>query len=79
MMHHEVLSEEEYFGEFYTETFSDCLSDNLVSQQMIILQNIVLIRPTKIQNTLFDYDMESETKTCGPGTYMFLPFYRKVD
>lgn len=78
MMHREVLSEEEYFGEFYTETFSDCLSDNLVSQKMIILQNIVLIRP-KIQNTLFDYDMESETKTCGPGKYMFLPFYRKVD
>lgn len=46
MMHREVLSEEEYFGEFYTETFSDCLSDNLVSQKMIILQNIVLIRPT---------------------------------
>ena len=46
MMHREVLSEEEYFGEFYTEAFSDCLSDNLVSQKMIILQNIVLIRPT---------------------------------
>ena len=46
MMYREVLSEEEYFGEFYTETFSDCLSDNLVSQKMIILQNIVLIRPT---------------------------------
>ena len=27
MMDCEVLSEEEYFGEFYMETFSDCPSD----------------------------------------------------
>ena len=61
MMDCEVLSEEEYFGEFYMETFSDCPSDIyiyiyiyiymyiLVSHKMIILQNIVLIRPTKRQ------------------------------
>jgi len=28
---------------------------------------------------VIDYDMESDTKTCGPAKYMFLSFYRKVD
>ena len=27
MMHGEILREEEFFGEFYAATFSDCLSD----------------------------------------------------
>ena len=27
MMQHEILSEEEFFGEFYAETCSDCLSN----------------------------------------------------
>ena len=27
MMHCEILSEEEYFSEFYPDAFSDCLSD----------------------------------------------------
>ena len=26
-MHHEILSEEEFFGEFYADTFSDCPND----------------------------------------------------
>ena len=27
MMHHEILSEEEFFSEFYDDIFSDCLRD----------------------------------------------------
>ena len=34
MMHREILGEEEFFGEFYADTFSDCLSkiDTSVSE-----------------------------------------------
>ena len=27
MMHNEILSEKEFFGEFYADTFSNCPSD----------------------------------------------------
>ena len=27
MIHHEIFSEEEFFNEFYVDTFSDCQSD----------------------------------------------------
>ena len=43
-MHHELLSEE-FFSEFYADSFSDCPSSYiLVSQKMVVLQNLVLIQ-----------------------------------
>ena len=46
MMHSEILSEE-FVNEFYANSFSDCPSDmyTLVSRNMIVLPNIVLIQP----------------------------------
>ena len=44
-MHSEILSEE-FFNELYANSFSDCPSDvyTLVSHNMIVLPNIVLIQ-----------------------------------
>ena len=44
-MHSEILSEE-FFSEFYGDTVFDCPSDiyTLVSHNMIVLPNIVLIQ-----------------------------------
>ena len=41
-MHHKLLSEE-FFGEFYADTFPDWVTYILVSQKMIVLQNIALL------------------------------------
>ena len=56
MIHHEILSEEEFFGEFYVETCSDCLSnvytsvseDDSSSEYSSDSDN-VNVRPTKRQ------------------------------
>ena len=48
MMHHEVLGEEEFFGEFYADTFSIWATYIPVSQKMIVLQNIALIQMMRI-------------------------------
>ena len=51
-MHHEVLSKEEFFSEFYADTLIIQKTYILVSQKMIVLQissdsDNVNIRPTK--------------------------------
>ena len=58
-MHHEILSEEESFSEFYEDIFSDSLSDiyTSVSEDDSSLDyssdsDDVNIRPTKRQKTL---------------------------
>ena len=55
MTYHELLSEEEFFGEFYANTFSDWATYILVSEKNIVLQNMdpddVIIRSTKRQKT----------------------------
>ena len=75
MIHHEILSEEEFFGEFYVETCSDCLSnvytsvseDDSSSEYSSNSYN-VNIRPTKRQQTLvIDSDMESQHETYSAG------------
>ena len=56
MTHHEILSEEELFSEFYADTFSDCLSDICTSvsedessSEYSSDSDDVNIRPTKRQ------------------------------
>ena len=45
MTHHKILNEEEFFSEFYADTFSDCPNDIYASVlEMIVPQNIVLIQ-----------------------------------
>ena len=56
MMHHEVLSKEEFFSEFYADTLIIQKTYILVSQKMIVLQissdsDNVNIRPTKTKKT----------------------------
>ena len=56
MMHHEVLSKEEFFSEFYSDTLIIQITYILVSQKMIVLQissdsDNVNIRPTKTKKT----------------------------
>ena len=56
MLHHEIRSEEEFFGEFYADTFSDCLSNTCTSvseydssSEYSSESDDVNIRPTKRQ------------------------------
>ena len=75
MMHREILSEEEFFGEFYADTFSDCPSDIYTSvseddssSEYSSDSDNVNVRPTKRQkNLVIDSDMESENETHGAG------------
>ena len=71
MTHCEILSEEEFFGEFQADTFSECLSniytsiseDDSSSEHSSDSDN-VNIRLTKRQKTLvLDSDVESENRT----------------
>ena len=79
MMHHEILSEEESFSEFYEDIFSDSLSDiyTSVSEDDSSLEyssdsDDVNIRPTKRQKTLvIDSDTESVNETHGAGEGSF--------
>ena len=79
MMHHEILSEEESFSEFYEDIFSDSLSDiyTSVSEDDSSLEyssdsDDVNIRPTKRQKTLvIDSDKESVNETHGAGEGSF--------
>ena len=71
MTHSKPLSEEEIFGEFYADTFSDCPSDIYTSvseddssSEYSSDSDNVNIRPIKRQKTLVIYsDMESENET----------------
>ena len=64
-MHHEVLSKEEFFSEFYADTLIIETTSILMSQKKIVLQissdsDNVNIRPTKNKKTwVTDSDMES--------------------
>ena len=68
-MHHEVLSKEEFFSEFYADTLIIETTSILMSQKKIVLQissdsDNVNIRPTKNKKTwVTDSDMESENET----------------
>ena len=70
-MHHEVLSKEEFFSEFYADTLIIETTSILMSQKKIVLQissdsGNVNIRPTKNKKTwVTDSDMESENETHG--------------
>ena len=78
MIHHEILSEEEFFGEFYADTYSDWATFTLVSQKMTVLQNIVLIHmmwmlhQQRQKTLLIDADTESENKTHRAGERSFV-------
>ena len=71
MTHREILSEVEYFGEFYADAFSDCPSDIYTSvseddssSEYSFDSDDVNSRPTKRQKTLvIDSDTESENET----------------
>ena len=75
MMHCKILSEEECFSEFYSDTFSDCLRDIYTSvseddssSEHSSDSDDVNIRPTKRQKTsVIDSYMESENETHGAG------------
>ena len=79
MMHHEILSEEEFFREFYADIFSGCLSDiyisvseNDSSSEYSSDSDDVNTRPTKRQKTLvIDSDIESVNETRGAGEGSF--------
>ena len=79
MMHHEILSEEEFFSVLYADTFSDCPSDihTSVSEDDSFSEyssdsDDVNIRPTKRQKTLvIDFDMASENETHSAGECSF--------
>ena len=79
MTHQKILSEEEFFSEFYAYTFSDCLSDIYTSvseddssSEYSSDSDNVNIRPTKRQKCLvIDSNMESENETHGAGECSF--------
>ena len=57
--HHEILSEEAFFGEFYADTFSDCpsnintrISEDDSSSEYTSDSDNVTIRPTKRMKSL---------------------------
>ena len=59
--HHEILSEEAFFGEFYADTFSDCpsnintrISEDDSSSEYTSDSDDVTIRPTKENKILCD-------------------------
>ena len=59
--HHEILSEEAFFGEFYADTFSDCpsnintrISEDDSSSEYTSDSDDVTIRPTKENKILRD-------------------------
>ena len=56
MMHHEILSEDEFVSEFYADTFCDWATCVLASQNMIVLQNIVL------SQTMWILDQQKDKK-----------------
>ena len=57
MTHHKILNEEEFFSEFYADTFSDCPNDIYASVlEMIVPQNIVLIQ------TMWILDQQNDKK-----------------
>ena len=75
------MTEEEFFGEFYTDTLSDCpcyihssFSEDDSSSEYSSDSDNMNIRSTKRQKTLvIDSDMASETKSYGTNTwYMVL-------
>ena len=73
MMHREILSEEEFCGEFYADTFSDCPRDvyTRVSEYSSDSDD-VNIRPTKRQKTLvIDSDTGNENETHSAGECSF--------
>ena len=71
-MHHEILSEEESFSEFYEDIFSDCLSDIYTSaseddssSEYSSDSDDVNIRPKK--SLVTGSDRESKNETHGAG------------
>ena len=63
--HHEILSEEAFFGEFYADTFSDCpsnintrISEDDSSSEYTSDPDDVTIRPTKrIKSFVIQYSL----------------------
>ena len=78
MTHREVLNEE-FFSEFYADTFSNCPSDIYTSvsedgssSEYSSDSDDVSIRPIKRQKTLvIDSNTESENETYGAGECSF--------
>ena len=78
MMHREILGEEEFFGEFYADTFSDYQSDIYTSvseddssSEYNYDSGDVKIRPTERQKNLTDSDTDSKNETHGDGECAF--------
>ena len=78
MMHGEILREEEFFGEFYADTFSDCpsnintsISEDDSSSEYTYDSGDVKIRPTERQKNLTDSDTDSKNETHGDGECTF--------
>ena len=78
MMHHDILSIEEFFSEFYADTFSDCLSNIYTSvsehgssSEYSSDSDSVNVIPTKRKTLVIDSDPESENETHGAGECSF--------
>ena len=79
MMHHEILSEEEFFSEFYEDIFSDCLSDIYTSvseddssSEYSSDSDDVEYQTNKDKKTsVTDSDTESENETHSAGECSF--------
>ncbi|MXQ87451.1 hypothetical protein E5288_WYG000115 [Bos mutus] len=72
MMHHDILSIEEFFSEFYADTFSDCpskiyisVSEHGSSSEYSSDSDSVNVIPTKRKTLVIDSDPESENETHG--------------
>ena len=72
MMHHEIMSEE-FFGEFYANTVSDCLSNIYTSvseddsSSEYRSDSMWILAQQKKKSLVIDSNMESENKTHNAG------------
>ena len=79
MMHHDILSVEEFFSEFCADTFSDFLSNIYTSvsedgssSEYSYDSDSVNVIPTKRKTLVIDSDPESENETHGAGECSFV-------
>ena len=71
---HKILSEEKFFGEFYTDTFSDCLSNIYITgfseednSSEYSSASDCEYQTNKKKTLVIDSDAESENETHGAG------------
>ena len=77
-MHHDISSVEEFFSEFYADTFSDCpsniytsVSEDGSSSEYSSDSDSVNVIPTKRKTLVIDSDPESKNETHGAGKCSF--------